>query len=83
MTFKQKKQIKKIKDETAGLFNFTCLKTKFARHYKLLKALGWKGLVATSEQPPPVQCRFSSKFGDSYLCLCPLAVYVIRNKIKF
>jgi len=83
MTHKQKKQIKKIKDETKCLFNFKCLKTKFAQHYKILKYLGWGNFLKTLEQPPTIACGHSHKFGDSYLCYCPLALYVIKNKIKF
>ena len=83
MTSKQKKQIKKIKDETECLFNFKCLKTKFSQHYKILKDLSWEGFIETSERPPTIACGHSRGFGYSYLCFCPLAVYVIKNKIKF
>ncbi len=83
MTLEQEKQIKKIKDETECPFDFGCLKIKFAQHYKILKNRRSKHYLETSERPPPTKCRYSVSFGDSYLCFCPLALYVIRNKIEF
>ena len=54
MTPEQEKQIEKIKDETERPFDFECLKTKFGRHYKILKNHSWKGFLETSERPPPL-----------------------------
>ena len=83
MNVEQEEQIKKLMNEIECPFDFNCYKTGFTSIHKILKDMpSLESYVETSEQPPPLECFYSLSFGNTYFCKCPLALYVIKQKIE-
>jgi len=83
MTPGQEKQIQKIMEEIECPFDFKCYKTGFATIYEKLKNIGLEDFLDSTERFPPSECIYSIRFGFSYLfCYCPLALYVVKNRVK-
>jgi len=83
MTVEQEEQIKKLMNEIECPFDFNCYKTGFTNLHKILQDMpALEHLVLTSEQSPLPGCIYSYLCGDTYFCKCPLALYVIKQKIE-
>ena len=83
MTAEEEEQVKKLMNEIECPSDFNCYKTGFTSIHKILKDMQClESYVATSEQPPPLECIYSLSFGYNYFCRCPLAVYIIKHKIQ-
>lgn len=77
---KHKKEIEKIIDGITCPKDFICYKSEFKNLGKA-RDIGIKSYVECLEKNPE-DCVFSLSFGHSYLCKCPLRVYIAKNLEK-
>ncbi len=77
METKHEMQIEKIMGVMTCPKNFECYKSGFK---KLCNAtdIGMEGFIKCLEAEPE-KCWFSVISGKSYLCQCPLRIYVAKN----
>ncbi len=82
MTREQKKHIKKLMKKTECPFGFRCYKTRFVDLCARVKNDGFIGFLEVIERPLRAQCIHFVAYGYSGFCKCPLALYVMKNKVK-
>ena len=68
-------------EEIVGVMNcpkdFKCCESDFANVCKA-KDIGIQSFLVCLEEDPQ-RCKFALSFGDSYLCQCPLRVYIAKK----
>ena len=77
---KHKKEIEKIIARFKYPKDFKCYKSGFENLGKA-RGIGIEGYVECLEKNPE-DCVFSLSFGYSFLCKCPLRVYIAKNLKK-
>ena len=77
---KHKEEIEKIIDRITCPKDFICYKSEFKNLGKA-RDIGIEGYVECLEKNPE-DCVFSLSFGYSFLCKCPLRVYIAKNLKK-
>lgn len=69
--------IEKIKDQIICKKKFTCLNPDFDALCEA-KDIGINQFVEC-KSPGFAECDFSMKFGEMYICKCPVRVYIEKN----
>ena len=77
ITAEQKKQIEEIISRSECPKDFKCYKSDFSEVCKASN-IGLGGFVECLEQNGNL-CNFSMPFGKSYLCTCPLRIYISKE----
>ncbi|MDD5454593.1 MAG: hypothetical protein PHW62_03745 [Candidatus Ratteibacteria bacterium] len=77
---KHKKQIEKIMSGMKCNIGFACYKSGF-KNLEKAKDTPLASFVECSNRYA-WQCEYSLLFGSSYLCKCPLRVYVLKKMKK-
>ena len=80
METKYEIQIDKIMDVMTCPKGFKCYKSGLEELCKVAD-VGTEGFVKCLEEHPE-QCWFSARSGQSYVCQCPLRIYVAKNLNK-
>jgi len=75
-----KRQIEKILDEMKCRKGITCYKSGLENICKA-KDIGLDSFLECPEKNPQ-ECKFSLPFGYSYLCTCPLGLYIAKKLKK-
>ena len=75
-----KEQIEKIMSEMKCPKDFACYKSDF-KNFSKTKDISLESFVECSNKDA-WQCEYSFLFGFSYLCKCPLRVYVVKKLKK-
>lgn len=73
-------QIEKIIKDMNCPKNFVCYKSGF-ENLCSTRDIGLESFIKCLEENPG-ECIFSLSFGYSYLCTCPLRIYILRNMKK-
>ena len=73
-------KIEKIISEIKCPKDFVCYKSGFKNLCKA-KDIGLESFIDCLEENPET-CVFSLSFGYSYLCTCPLRIYIAKNLNK-
>lgn len=75
---KHKKQIEEIMSNMKCNINFVCYKSGF-KNLRNTKDIPLESFVECSNNKNAWQCEYAFLFGSSYLCKCPLRVYILKN----
>jgi len=75
-----KKQIEEIIGGMKCPRDFKCYKSGFENLCKA-KDIGIESFLKCLEENPQ-ECKFSLSFGYSYLCQCPLRIYIVKKLKK-
>ncbi len=78
---KHKRQMEKIMSKMKCPKDFACYKFDF-KNFSKTKDVPMESFVECSSKDA-WQCEYSLLFGSSYLCKCPLRVYVLKKLIKY
>lgn len=79
ITVKHQKDIERIITDIECPKDFVCYQSEF-EHVCKAKDIGLENyLDCLGEATSTMLCPFSLSFGNSYMCRCPLRVYLAKN----
>ena len=76
----QRKQIKQIMEVMKCPRDFACYRSKFEKLSRVKRLVD--GEVIECLEEARTTCKFGLTFGDSFLCTCPLRLYIAKHLRK-